>query len=452
MAIGMRQTITDDTSKEKEKILSDPLIMKWLADVPNKKSAQLYRYGVRVFFAWLGESPSEFLKVVKADSLANPEDYQHLARVKLNEFYKYATEEMPRQSKQGAVNSKGVSYNAAVAITTAVRSFLAQYGVSVKFGRRHRPKRTEADPFRRMELSPAHIRAMLANARTPKDRAIILVLAQSGMDISTLCSLRFKQVKDYLASDEVPAILYLARRKTGMQYYTFIAKDALDALKAYVADLKQRKIELQPDDPLWVSERGKHAIRPANVQRTMRRIAIGSGVIDKDLAFNIAGGHSIREWFSSTLLNEGKMQRDHIDWLLGHEQGDMGEAYFKNNKAVVVAEYTRCMEMGLLSIIAKSPINGEALKLAKDAEQKIEALQTEITRLGIENGGLIVHTRELDEKIEQLTETLKHGAEQTVELEEQQRQAADLSWRLLKYLNERDPELKEKFSDLDLRQ
>lgn len=89
-----------------------------------------------------------------------------------------------------------------------------------------------------MKVGAEQVKALVDHARTPRDRAIILTLFQSGMDVSTLCSLKYGDVAEGLSKEEHPLKLKPHRPKTGVEYYTFLGKDAVAALKAYISDMK----------------------------------------------------------------------------------------------------------------------------------------------------------------------------------------------------------------------
>ena len=76
------------------------------------------------------------------------------------------------------------------------------------------------------------------------------------MDVSTLCSLKFGNVAEGLKKDEHPLKLELFRKKSGTEYYTFLGKDAVEAIRVYLADLKSRGREFKHETPLFLKERG----------------------------------------------------------------------------------------------------------------------------------------------------------------------------------------------------
>jgi len=72
---------------------------------------------------------------------------------------------------------------------TGVRSFYASFEVAVRLkGRKALPKPKVAN--KRLIVNAEQVKTLLDHAPGVRDRAIILALFQSGMDVSTLCSLK----------------------------------------------------------------------------------------------------------------------------------------------------------------------------------------------------------------------------------------------------------------------
>jgi site-specific recombinase XerD len=106
-----------------------------------------------------------------------------------------------------------------------------------------------------MKVGPEQVKLLVDHARAPRDRAIILALFQGGMDVSTLCSLKYGDAAEGISKNELPLRLELYRPKTGTEYYTFLGEDAIGALKAYIADARARGIQFKNDSPLFMKER-----------------------------------------------------------------------------------------------------------------------------------------------------------------------------------------------------
>jgi site-specific recombinase XerD len=124
-----------------------------------------------------------------------------------------------------------------------------------------------------MKVAADQVKILVDHARTPRDRAIILTLFQGGMDVSTLCSLKYGDVSEALKNNDYLLKLELFRRKTGTEYYTFLGKDAVESIKVYLSDMKSRGRRFRHDTPLFVKERGKAGLTTNLVQNMMRIVA-----------------------------------------------------------------------------------------------------------------------------------------------------------------------------------
>jgi integrase len=335
-----RQLTADDITK-------DPLVEKWLNTIQNQTSRTHYTAAAKTFFLWLGQTPTEFIKAVIVDGNKDILERQNLALSKILEFHNYAMTEMPKRghySKQ--IVGKGLSYNATKAILGGVRSFLGMYGILVKLTGRYNLKPRERNPNERLRLSTDQVRSLVTNARLPRDRAIIIFIAQTGCDLNTLLSMKYKTVKKALES-EPPVQLDLFRHKAAQPYFTFMGVESIEAIRAYLQDLKQRGIEPEPDGPLWLTEKKSEPLTEYNVEKALRICAVKAGLINGGDPYNIAGAHALREFFSSA-LNDAKVPKNYIDEMLGHVPSQMEQAYFKKNAQVLREEYVRAQ--GALSL------------------------------------------------------------------------------------------------------
>jgi site-specific recombinase XerD len=74
------------------------------------------------------------------------------------------------------------------------------------------------------------------------------------MDVSTLCSLKYGDVAEGLARNEHRLKLDLYRQKSGTEFYTFLGRDATEALREYLNDVKTRGITLNHKTSLFLKE------------------------------------------------------------------------------------------------------------------------------------------------------------------------------------------------------
>jgi len=78
---------------------------------------------------------------------------------------------------------------------------------------------------------------LILNASRPRERAFYAILAQSGLRPFSICSLKFKHVKEDLVANRVPCKINVPQEIAKGKYrgyFTFIAHEAVEYLKAYL--------------------------------------------------------------------------------------------------------------------------------------------------------------------------------------------------------------------------
>jgi len=309
-------------------------------------------------------------------------------------FYRWLKEERPIRSRGSekhaphVITGRGVADKTALTQVNAVRSFYGAYGIFVKLKGRERLPRARVRN-RRLQLTAVDVKALVDHARTPRDRAMILAMFQSGMDVSTLCGLRYGDVAKGLGADEQPLRLSLFREKTGTEYTTFLGRDAVDAIKAYINDARASGVTFNHDTPLFVKTvfkrkgiaRAPEPLEPHLVQKMLREVAVKSGLVDATMNakdFNPVSPHALRESFGSIMLNKG-VPDTIVDFWLGHEIGEMAEAYKRARLEELKHVYLE--KEPFISVTTPA----EVTKLKEEVEERSKQLQTLVNGLATEN-------------------------------------------------------------------
>ena len=367
----------------------DPPLQRWLDTIMKQGTKYNYRTSFRAYAAFTGMTASALIDEALEDAKRDPREKRDAVLKRLIEFYRWLKTEYPRKSRGRGpheIVGKGVSDKLAHMYVAAMRSFYATFGVSVRMKGRHALPRARV-LNKRMKVAAEQVAVLVRHARTPRDRAIIMTLFQSGMDVSTLCSLKYGDLAEGLAADEHPLKLDLYRPKTGVEFYTFLGRDAVQTLRAYLNDMRSRGVEFRYDTPLFLKERGKEDGLTTNlVQNMMRDVALKSGLIDKKnngKAFNPLGPHALRESFGRIMINSG-IPDTVVDFWLGHSIGEMAEAYKS-----VQAESLKKMYLDrehLLSISAER-FDEKKLeeKVTEKVDERVQALHRIITNQATEN-------------------------------------------------------------------
>lgn len=312
----------------------DRPLQTWMDNITRESTREVYRAAFRAYTEFTGLTATQMIKEVVSDEKASVLRRQNILQKRIIGFYKFLKTEYGRKSRgrgERKVVGTGLSDNLAITYCGAVRSFYSEFGFTVRLkGRKRLPKPKTANP--RMVLSSQQVRTLVDNARNLRDKAMILTIFQSGMDISTVCSLDYGQVEGALADGKVPLKVDLHRPKTGVDYYSFLGKDAIDAIRLYVRDMRSRGLAFKSSTPLFLKEREyskQERMTPNLFQVAMVDIAIRAGFLQKEdnaTVINPAGTHALRKSFGSIMLNSG-VPDTVVDFWLGHEVGSMALAY-----------------------------------------------------------------------------------------------------------------------------
>lgn len=184
---------------------------------------------------------------------------------------------------------------------TDVRSFYAHHLVPLPRSKL-RPVRgvmkVETDTTAMQFLGMA--KKVLDAKMAPRDRSILLTMLQGGMDASTLSRafsyVAFPQLARHFGGEDwskwdpgkVPVRVDLVRPKTDYRFYTFVDRDAVEALRDWLnarrsvfGPLKVRPSPnpklLDTSDPIYVTDYGT-PIEPAYVTQLFRTYGIRAGV------------------------------------------------------------------------------------------------------------------------------------------------------------------------------
>jgi hypothetical protein len=205
----------------------------------------------------------------------------------------------------------------------------------------HQPKMTATKFLEMMTVA--------VNAANLKEKAIFLVMLQSGMDQSTLAKVfnfvAYGQLvahfgtEDWTKWDEskVPVKVELVRPKTSCRYYTFIDRDAIVALKNWLTEryhIVGKPITIYPpkdprsfpiSDPIFINKYMK-PLRPYGVATMFLKTGKKTGLnIEPPLRGEKRRGirypfhsHEVRDTLITLRKREG-VDKDVVDFFVGHK-------------------------------------------------------------------------------------------------------------------------------------
>jgi site-specific recombinase XerD len=168
-----------------------------------------------------------------------------------------------------------------------------------------RPKRKKILP---KVLSKGEIRAFLAALRTPKQRAIAMVLYSGGLRVSEAARLKVEDI------DSKRGQIFVRQGKGRKDRYVMLSPLVLTVLREY-AQLERPKDWLFP-----ASHRRDRHITTRAIQRAIARAARAAGIRRR------VTPHMLRHSFATHLLEAGTDLR-YIQELLGHARITTTVAY-----------------------------------------------------------------------------------------------------------------------------
>jgi len=377
-----------DRAELKRILEKDEFIQRWLSN-RNPRTVNFYKAAFKAYMEYTGMLPREMIQEASDELLKPLIERTNVVENRVKGFFTWLQKEY-RQKRRGRlkgerkpkgerpyVKEKGVSASVARVYCGAIMSFYREfnYKVNVKPGRDFKalPK------YPRFNWTTGDIRKLANHAKTLRDRAIILCLFQSGMDDSTLCSLNIGNIRRELQEGKIPLRLDLRRRKEGLPYITFLAKDAVEALKAYLKERerkeKRRFEEFRDDEPLFVVESWKRTklerIKPRHIQTMFRNLAIETGLVTEEYLeknhWNPARSHALRSAFASLLRSKGVNEED-INFMLGHKI-PYQSAYYQREGERLRKTYADVMDVLSVYETQESISEVEAKLTAKIQEQ-----------------------------------------------------------------------------------
>jgi site-specific recombinase XerD len=313
----------------------DPILKRWLGNIVNKSTFYNSKSAFRLYSRFTGMTASQLIDEAIEDSRRDPRKREDVVLHRLIKFYEWLTTEYVQKKTVGKGKTKkvkkGISGLSAEMRVNVIRGFYSTFDITVRMKGKHRLPKSKVEN-KRIVFKPEDVwkvKALVDHARTPRNRAIVLFHFQGGLDVSTLCDLNYGDIAEELEKNSRPLKVETMRVKTGVEFYTFVGQDAIDAVKAYIADMESRGVKFDNKTPLFLQERGKKRLKTHNIQTMMKDLAVRTGFVtngNNGNSFNPLGTHSLRESFGSLMINSG-VPDTIVDFWLGHEIGDMAKAY-----------------------------------------------------------------------------------------------------------------------------
>jgi integrase len=273
----------------------------------SKYTLYQYVFGVHRFSDYLRKKPDDMIGEVLEDRSV-VDKYTK----RLNEFAR-------------DLQAEGLAFGTIANHVKGVKALFRANGIEITTPRlRRRVIYSDRSP------SPEEL-AQLLDIADLREKVIISFLALGGFRVGTLVKLLYRHVKKDLEAGIVPIHVHveaeITKGKYGL-YDTFLGREAVDYLKAYVDVRRNGTQSVQPEtiedsSPVIRDERigfvkpisagAVHRLISRLYAKTNMRRAIGGKSLRYDLRV-----HSIRKYFRTQLGSSTKIPADYIDYMMGH--------------------------------------------------------------------------------------------------------------------------------------
>jgi len=264
----------------------------------------VYRRGLEAFQEFYSSQGSirDFLDRVERDRLLPRSERRRVDRVTLNSFVVW-------------LRNKGYSPKTIRIYVGAVQSLAKYFDIPISLRYVQLPP---AQPVNKKHpWTIEEVGDFIASMDKPIYRSIAASIVQSGLSVSDLLALKYGDIKEEFEKGTTPICLSLTRKKTGVQFITFLGSWSVKLLKDYLVNRK-----LEDNEPIYnVSSRAVHAY----FHKTAKKFA---GYFEGK---NPYSPHSLRAAFR-TFLSDHKVDPLYIEYWMGHALPEQQGAYINKSR------------------------------------------------------------------------------------------------------------------------
>ncbi|AXV36828.1 MAG: integrase [Methanobacterium sp. BRmetb2] len=254
------------------------------------------------------------------------------------------------------------------------------------------------------------------NAAAPREKALIYLMALSGMAQAEARNLTLRKFMDaageainkdirtinelFDLKDELKnaiITLHITRKKVNYRYITFIPPEATKYIIMYLKERvygRNKKIRIKNyDSALFVKNNGEPIDRDVIVTN-FRRIGLQAGFKKGDGAYSFWRAHGMRKYFISTIMNK-LGDKVLADFLAGHKISDVDRAYWYMDSEDLKKRYMKALPYLSIDKAKVLEIKSDDYKRIEELERTQEILRkqlmkTEKTLKAIENNHEII--------------------------------------------------------------
>ena len=209
--------------------------------------------------------------------------YARSLSIALRRMRKFAPK--PAEIKQHILwmHTRNYSYSHIVNTSIAIEHYAKQRGISVKIGRPRKPRRVIKDILTESEVS-----RIIQSARNLREKAIVCLLAYSGMRNREVCNLMVRELD--LGSNRVIVLAGKNKKDRIINISSDCTKVLIEYLKSYTRS---------ENDFLFTTLSRRNQLTPGDLRKILRTVAA------RQLGTRRVYPHLLRHSLATNLLNRG---------------------------------------------------------------------------------------------------------------------------------------------------
>ncbi|MBC8498730.1 tyrosine-type recombinase/integrase [Candidatus Bathyarchaeota archaeon] len=311
------------------------------------RTAEVYTDRLGQFFEWLGQTPEKFIEGIETGTIS--------ATDTINDFL-------------DSLHERGLAPSTMTGHVNAIKKLVeVNTDVAVNWKRVEKPKitRVEEDQV----PTKAIIRQVLLHA-DPKERAIALVAASSGMRGDTLVKLTMRDL-DLESEPDIGIVKVPSDKSKGqVKFVTFISPEAREALVAYLS----MRGKLKPEDPLLAARLGGFYSEAGKLAKRWIAPLEKAGLGQRSGKWRDYRFHTLRKFFR-TALEYGGVSKSYRERMLGHAGEYLDSAYFGPEFDKLKGEYRRAIpHLTVEELVGEERMGTLEGELAETKERLAEAM------------------------------------------------------------------------------
>jgi len=289
-----------------------PSVKDWLYGIKNGRASEKtrcnYAGGIHYYAEFVHSNPDQLLTERKKEFLSQEQDVRFKAENIFRNFLKSYTGKASVQ----------------FAISTAVKSFYKYHRMELSEpGVTNYTQSGEVLDYipTSEEILKMYLKASERGANTTaRDRAYLLLFAETGLRPRTLCSLKFKNIKDEFIHKKTPWAIAVPSASTKMKIHStsFALEDVRQALITYFEERKEKGEEITNESYLFLSGfDSKNSANPGSMDTIVSELAALAGLPTKfDGTFRFRP-YCLRKRFQ-TIAELRKIPPNWVDNLMNH--------------------------------------------------------------------------------------------------------------------------------------